>query len=190
MAVKPDIRIVGIPKLNKVLTQAEKEYVRDLRAKARSQMLPIANKVRTQIPTIAPISGMAHNGRTAWAQPKVAVYSNPKARAKRRRNTVGIVGFKATPPSRAVGFSYGELAGIRRKPPKPVSKGWNSTTVGGYHSYRVNGQGDAFIERLEQIRVRPGRFFYRHIRKYLPELRERMRGIVLETTADLNRKLK
>lgn len=187
--LKASIKPVGIPKLNKVLTDAEKQYVKDLRSKARAEMAPIASKVRSQIPTVAPIKGMEHNGRTQWALPKVSVYTNPKARAKRGRNTVGLIGFRANPPSGAVGFAYGELAGIRRKPPRPYSKGWNSTQIG-FHSYRVNGQGEAMIQRLEKIAVRPGRFFYRHVRKYLPELRERMRGIVEETTKDLNRKLR
>jgi hypothetical protein len=187
--VKPSIKVVGIPKLNKILTQAEQDFIKDLRAKAKTQMLPIASKVRSQIPTVAPIKGMDHNGRTQWAVPKVTVYSNPRTRAKRGRNVAPIMGFRATSPSRAVGFAYGELAGIRRKAPKPVSKGWYTTTVGGYHSYRVNGQGEAMIQRLEKIQARPGRFFYRHVRKYLPELRQRMLGIVEDTVKDLNRKL-
>ena len=187
--LKASIKPVGIPKLNKILTQAEKDYIKDLKKQARAEMAPIASKVRSQIPTVAPIKGMLHDGRTQWAVPKVSVYTNPKARAKRGRNTVGIVGFRATAPSSAVGFAYGELAGIRRKPPKPFSKGWNSTSPG-YHTYRVNGQGEAMIQRLEKIAVKPGRFFYRHIRKYLPELRDKMRGIVEETTRDLNRKLR
>lgn len=188
--LKASVKPVGIPKLNKVLTDAEKQFIKDLRAKAKAEMMPIASKVRSQIPAVAPISGMLHNGRTQWAVPKVTVYSNPKKRAKRGRNVAPIIGFRATAPSRAVGFAYGELAGIRRKPPKPVSKGWNSTTVGGYHSYRVNGQGEAMIQRLERIRVKPGRFFYRHIAKALPELRRRMAGIVEDTVKDLNKKLR
>jgi hypothetical protein len=188
--IKTTLRPVGLPKLKKQLSQAEKDFIKDLRAKSKAEMGPIVAKVRSQIPVVAPIKGMLHQGRSKWAVPKVSTYANPRARAKKGRGTVPIVGFRAASPKNAVGFEYGELAGIRRKPPRPVSKGWNSTTVGGFHSYRVNGQGEAMIERLERIRVKPGRFFYRHIAKYLPEIRTKMRGIVDNSVKELNRKLK
>lgn len=186
--IKANVRPVGLPKLKRQLTAAEKQFIKDLRRNARTELGPIISKVRSQIPAVAPISGMDHAGRTKWARPKVSSYANPRARAKRGRSTVPIVGIRATSPSGAVGFQYGELAGIRRKPPKPVSKGWNSTSPG-YHSYRVNGQGEAMIQRLEKIRVKPGRFFYKNVAKYLPEIRTRMRGIVEDSVKDLNRKL-
>lgn len=186
--IKANVRPVGLPKLKRQLTHAEKQFISDLKSKTKNELGPIISKVRSQIPAVAPITGMDHNGRTQWTRPRVSAYANPRARAKKGKSYVPIVGLRAASPSRAVGFEYGELAGIRRKPPKPVSKGWNSTSPG-YHSYRVNGQGEAMIQRLEKIRVKPGRFFYKNVAKYLPEIRTRMRGIVEDSVKDLNRKL-
>jgi len=147
-------------------------------------MAPIVSAVQAAMPTTAPIKGMAHNGRTAYAKPKVASYARPQARS-RKTAYIPIIGFKAT----GVGFAYAELAGIQRRAPRPVSKGWNSTSVG-YHSYQLNGQGGAFIQRLERIYAKPGRFFFREVLKDLPRVRRKIRGILEDRTKQLNRKLR
>jgi hypothetical protein len=182
------IVIKNLPKLGGQLAQAEKDYINDLKTKSKAEMSPVVSRVRAALPSVAPISGMAHNGRTRYVKPRVTAYAAPRAR-DRRRDYIPIVGFRAGGPKSAVGFDYAELAGIRRNPPRPISKGWNSTSQG-FHSYQVSGQGDAFIRRLEAIYAKPGRFFFRQVLKDLPRVRAKVRGILEQRTKQLNRELR
>lgn len=187
--LKGDIVIKDFPKLAYKLTQAEKDYIDDLKREAKAEMSPVASRVRSLLPSVLPLSGMNHNGRTQYRRPPVKVYAAPRVR-NRRRDYIPIAGFRAGGVKNAVGFEYAELAGIRRHPPRPISKGWNSTTAGGYHSYTVNGQGDYFIARLERIYARPGRFFFHNILKELPRVRSAVRKIVVDRTEKLNKELR
>jgi hypothetical protein len=186
--LNPKIVIKGLPKLGGQLRQAEKDYISDLKSKSRAVMQPLVGPVRKALPVVAPLSGMAHNGRTQYVRPNVKVYAAPRVR-NRKRDYIPIVGFRAGGPKSGVGFDYAELAGIRRQAPRPISKGWNQTSPG-FHSYRVTGQGDAFIRSLEKIYARPGRFFFRELLKDLPMVRAKVRGIVEDRTKQLNRELR
>jgi hypothetical protein len=138
-----------------------------------------------------PYGGMnTHAGRTRWDGVKVTTALTPStyARGKDEHPLVSIV---AT-GRKGLGFDYAELAGIRRRPPRKRSKGWNQTGPG-YHSYTVNGQGDAMIEKLNRavpFKGKAGRFAFAVVLKDKKDL-ERNTKVVLDKYADkINIKLR
>jgi len=74
------------------------------------------------------------------------------------------------------GLIYAELAGIERRPPRAVSKGWGSSSVG-YHSYTYNGQGKAFNKKLGSMFGKPGRFLFKRVLRRKPEIEAKVKKV-------------
>lgn len=158
----------GAKETAKALQEADRNAIKLLRNKLKTELLPEANSIVSEIPAVAPIKGMARtNGRTRWLQPKATIAFTPgSVRGFRGAQFSPLVTIKVQSPKDAVGFEMAELAGIRRHPPRRRSKIPNSSSYGkerGDGSYLNNGQGDNFIaalERAKPIKGRAGRFAF------------------------------
>jgi hypothetical protein len=112
------------------------------------------------------------------------------AKYAKGKDTHPLISIVAT-GSGGLGFDYAELAGIRRRPARKTSKGWNSTTPG-YHSYTVNGQGDAMIEKLNRavpFRGKAGRFAFAVVLSDRPQLERESMNILKKYADKANQKL-
>jgi hypothetical protein len=107
--------------------------------------------------------GMFHQGRSSWngARLTARVSVNPK----------DLITVTATGRSSAFGFDYAELAGIRRRPARRKSRTY--TKNGRATSHAVNGQGDAFISKLNTEFGKPGRFAWIRVLKRKPQIEEK-----------------
>ncbi len=157
-------RVEGVAEVTKLLKRFERDVLKEMRKELRSDLKPLTNDISTDINSQVTSKlqsrdyQMFHNGRTAWN----GVRGGTSLLASRTKSVA-----KLTFTGRAgeVGFNYAELAGIERRPPRSVSKGWYSTSVG-YHSYTYAGQGLVFNERLKKDFGKPGRFaFVRYLKK-------------------------
>ena len=193
-------RIIRVENLRETINQMKilgPDLIREMRKEMGTIAAPTMSKIQTSVPVISPLNGgfrktgmmrpyggmNSHSGRTRWDGVKVTTALTPStyARGKDEHPLVSIV---AT-GRKGLGFDYAELAGIRRRPPRKRSKGWNSTGPG-YHSYTVNGQGDAMIEKLNRavpFKGKAGRFAFAVVLKDKKDL-ERNTKVVLDKYAD------
>lgn len=175
----------------RMLRTYESDLYKDLRKSVNSQLKPLINPIESQINSSVTsslrneMSGMFHNGRTAWSgvrvTPKVSIRPRELLFIEGKGRNGGM--------SNQVGFEYAELAGIERRPPRPVSKGWGSTSVG-YHSYIYNGQGKAFNRKLTRAYGKPGRFLWKRVLKRKPELEAKVLDIAERLNIKINRRLR
>jgi hypothetical protein len=176
----------GDTEVFKMLRQYDKDLFAELRKKVNSQLAPqlepIENEINSSLTSSlrSNMRGMFYDGRSGWAGVKI------KARVSTRKRELIFLEGKGGNEGlgQQFGFEYAELAGIERRPPRSVSKGWYSTGVG-YHSYIYNGQGKAFNRRLTQLYGKPGRFMWIRVLKRKPKVEEK----VLQITDSLNIKI-
>jgi len=176
----------------KVLKTYEKDLYKELGKSLDSKLRPIMGPIQGQIN--GSVAGQLrsrrdagmfnHSGRTSWggAEVKVKTSASPK-------NLIFIEGKgPGSGDYGKLGFNYAELAGIRRKPPRPISKGWNETSAGGYHAYFVRGQGDGFIKMLNRYGG-PGRFLWKRVLNRKPEIEEKVIQIAESYNLKITRRL-
>lgn len=182
--------ISGNAETMKVLRTYEDELFKALRKRINTEvepiLTPIAGEINSQVTSQlkSQMPGMFHNGRTGWS----GVSLNARVSVK-PRELVFIEGKgRSGGLDNQFGFEYAELAGIERRPPRPVSKGWGISTVG-YHSYIYNGQGKAFNSKLTRSFGRPGRFLWIRVLKRKPQIEQKVMEIAEDLGVKLTRKL-
>jgi len=148
----------------------QNQFKKSLNSELEPILKPIEGEINSSVTSSLKnrMRGMFHEGRTGWSGVAITVKTS-----LRPNDLIFIEGKgRSGGLDTQVGFEYAELAGINRRPPRPVSKGWGSTTAG-YHSYSYNGQGRVFSERLTQTYGRPGRFLWKRVmnRKNMIELK-------------------
>jgi hypothetical protein len=152
----------------KTLRGVDRKVLNELRKELRGKVQPYANSIAQAVPAQSPLRGMRHNGVTRWeGKPKASVSFTPgKSRSGNRLLSIKVTGGSAK--SGPIGFDYAEVAGIRRRAPRPVSKVYEREGL--LQQHRVNGQGDAMIRALQRkvpIRGRAGYFaFQEALQKY------------------------
>ena len=152
----------------RTLRGVDKRVLRDMRKELRGKIQPYANSIAQAVPAQSPLRGMRHDGVTRWqGKPKASVSFTPgKSRSGNRLLSIKVTGGSAK--AGPIGFDYAEMAGVRRRAPKPFSKVYQREGLNQQH--RVNGQGDAMISALQRkvpIRGRAGYFaFEEALQKY------------------------
>ena len=174
----------------RMLRTYEGDLYKEFRKAVNSQLKPVVAPIEGEINgTVTAsirsnMSGMNHNGRTAWSgvrvTPKVSLRPRDLLFIEGKGRNAGL--------DNQVGFEYAELAGIERRPPRAVSKGWGSSSVG-YHSYIYNGQGKAFNRKLTSTYGKPGRFLWKRVLKRKPELENKVLNIAENFNIKINRRL-
>jgi hypothetical protein len=113
------MRVIGISEVAKTLKGIDNDIVKEARKDLRTGAKPVADAVKQNIPTEAPLRGMVHNGRTAW-QPsgvKVTVKTNFTKKAERKGTSlVSIVaGAQGKNSMGAAAFQIADMSGRKRK---------------------------------------------------------------------------
>jgi hypothetical protein len=161
------VTVTGAKETVAALKRADANAIKKLRQELKGVMQTEISTIVSGIPAFAPIRGMRHNGRTQWKRPRGRVSFTPGGvRGFSGRQFSPLVSLTFTGGTNSVGFDMAELAGIRRNPPRRRSKIAGSTSYGtqaGDGSHAVNGQGDYFIQALNDaapIKGKAGRFAY------------------------------
>jgi len=67
-------QVVGLQETLRDLNKLDKELSKEIRKDIRKVVQPLANAITASVPAQAPLSGLAHSGRTGWSnRKKVAV---------------------------------------------------------------------------------------------------------------------
>ena len=153
----------------RVLKEVEPELFKELKKKLTSEINPIIKPIQSEINSQVTqemrekMRGMFHTGRSSWngATLTTRVATRPRE----------LIFINATGSRSQVGFDYAELAGIRRRPARRKSRTY--TKNGRAMSHAVNGQGDAFISKLNTEFGKPGRFAWIRVLKRKPQIEEK-----------------
>jgi hypothetical protein len=107
------IDVEGVQDTINLLRRIEPDSIKELRRDIKNDpgLNAAASSIRSQIPPVAPLSGMMrHSGRTQYKIPRVA----PSFRTPRRflaRGEASLVTLVTTPPKDGVGFEIVDMAG-------------------------------------------------------------------------------
>jgi hypothetical protein len=166
-------KITGIAETVKILNSIDKQIVKQARKDLKTGAQPVANAVKANIPTKAPLRGMVHNGRTAW-QPsgvKVTVKTNFSKKAERKGTSlVSIVaGAQGKNSQGSAAFQIADIAGRKAK---------GKTTSGRAMIRKLNAQAKA------------SRYVYPVAQREIPYVRDQLVGTIRKLTKTYNDSLK
>jgi hypothetical protein len=179
------VTVTGAKETVAALKAADSKAITKLRQELKGVMQTEVSTIISGIPAFAPIRGMAHNGRTRWKRPTGKVAFTPGAvRGFAGKDYQPLVTLTFTGGSNSIGYDMAELAGIRRQPARRRSKIANSTSYGtqpGDGSHANNGQGDYFINKLEEVRPikgKAGRYAYDIFLRRKPFIQQKAIGFL------------
>ena len=106
------IKLAGVKKTLTELKRLDPELVKQMRKDIKNEpgMVNAMSAIKSKAPTISPLRGMIHNGRTAYARPRVAASFKPSVRLDRAKER-SIVTINTTPPKGAIGFQIIDMVG-------------------------------------------------------------------------------
>lgn len=182
------IKFLGVKETLKILQQVEPEMYKQLRKDIRSITAPAVSSIKNTVPSVAPLSGMVHSGRTGWSGVTVATNITPAQRSRAYGSTTAnLVAISSTGRSGQFGFNLADMSGRgsgRGRRPRAVTRPYerNGQTM----QHRLNGQGQAMIRNLAK---QPSRYVYPAIESQLPQIISAV-GVSLQQAAiAINRKL-
>jgi len=166
-------KITGIAETVKILNSIDKEIVKQARKDLRTGAQPVANAVKANIPTEAPLKGMIHRGRTGWNPSGVTakVKTNFSKKAERRGNPLVsiVVGGKGKSGSGAAAFQIADMAGRKAK--------------------GKTASGRAMIRKLNS-QQKASRYVYPAAEREIPYIQDQLVGTIRKLTKTYNDSLK
>lgn len=157
----------------------KKAMVKDAKLAAK----PLQTGIKAAIPSVSPLSGFNNPGRLGYGVGKPAKSVTTSYRTGRSRNTAitSLLSVKVNSPAVAL-MDY---AG--RKPRGPVRQVTRPYAYkGGTRTHRVNGQGEAMIDRLNTLR-RASRFAWPAAERALPAVQAQVKGILDKASSRISR---
>jgi hypothetical protein len=185
-------RVTGVADTVKVLSKLNKEIVNTARKDLRTGAQPVANAIKSNIPTEAPLRGMIHNGRTRWQPAGITAKVKTNFSKKAQRNETSlvsiVVGAKGKNATGAASFQIADMAGRKN------SSGRSGAIKpyaykGGTRTHRNNGQGRAMINKLNSI-ARASRYVYPTAEREMPYIINQVEGTIKGLSTSLNNELK
>jgi hypothetical protein len=161
------MRVVGIAEVAKTLRETEKDLVNRARKDLRTGAKPVADAVKQNIPTEAPMRGMVHNGRTAW-QPsgvKVTVRTNFTKKAERK------------------GYQLVSIVAGSRGKSAPGSAAFQIADMAGRKAKGNTRSGQAMIRKLNS-KGRASRYVYPAALRQVPYVQDVVRGTIRKLQRD------
>ena len=106
------VKITGIKETMSELKKLDPELLKQMRRDIKTEpgLVNAMSAIKSKAPAISPLRGMIHNGRTAYARPRVATSFKPSVRLD-RANQRSIITINTTPPKGAIGFQIIDMVG-------------------------------------------------------------------------------
>lgn len=166
-------------RLNAIEPELKKAMVRDAKLAAK----PLQTGIKAAIPSVSPLSGANSMGRLGWGQVKPVKSVTISYKTGRSKTTAitSLLSVKVNSPIVAL-MDY---AG--RKPRGPVRQVTRPYVYkNGVRQHRVNGQGEAMMDRLNSIR-RASRFAWPAAERALPAVQAQVKGILDKASQRISR---
>lgn len=148
----------------------KKAMVKDAKLAAK----PLQTGIKTAIPTVSPLSGFNNSGRLGYGVGKPAKSVTVSYRTGRSKISAitSLLSVKVNSPAVALmDYAGRKPRGAVRQVTRPYA--YKGTT----RQHRVNGQGEAMIDRLNQVR-RASRFAWPAAERALPAIQAQVKGIL------------
>lgn len=203
MANPEPIKFYGVKETLKVLQQVEPEMYKQLRKDIRQITASAVSSIRSNVPTVAPLSGMINPGRTGWSGVNVTTSITPAQRSRAfGSTTANLVAISSTGRNGQFGFNIADMAGRgsgRGRRPRSVTReyaykdGTRTHRLDGAgirkpnHNYKYATQGQALIANLSK---KPSRYVYPAIESQLPTIINEVSISLQDAAESINRKLK
>lgn len=179
------VKLKGVKEMVAILKSVEPELWKQLRSDIRRISAPAVSSIKSNVPAVAPLSGMNGNGRLSWSPVKVNLSITPAQRSRAfgstTANLVAIISKGSSGQGMVVADMAGKGGGRTRKPvtrPYPYK--------GGTRTHRVNGQGQAMIAALGK---QPSRYVYPAIERQLPAIRSGVASSIEAMAKTVNAKI-
>lgn len=191
MAKNDVVQFYGVKETIKLMRKFEPEMLKDLRKSIRQISQPAVLAIKSGSPKVAPLSGMAHNGRTAYSTPKVTVNITPSQRAYGVGSTTSnLVAIQATGSGKVYGFDIADMAGRANNAGKyQQTRKFVDPRTGNIVRRKINGQGQNMINVLNSRGGPASRYVYKNIENKLPAIRAEVAKTLDRTIGEFNRKL-
>lgn len=190
MAKDEIVKFYGVKETIREMRKVEPEMLKDMRKSIRQITKPGVSAIKSNSPKVAPLSGMANNGRSGYTTPKVTVQITPSARSGFGKTTANLVAITATGSGKQYGFDIADMAGRAGNAGKyPMTRRFVDPRTGEIVRRRVNGQGANIIRVLNSRYGPASRFVYKNLEDKLPAIRREVANIIDRTMMDFTRRL-
>ena len=192
MAKDEIVKFYGVKETIALMRQFEPEMLKDLRKNIRTIANPGVLAIKSGSPKVAPLSGMANDGRTAYSTPKVSISVTPGQRSRGFGSTTSnLVSITATGSGKVYGFDIADMAGRANNAGKyRQTRKFVDPRTGDIVRRRINGQGQNLINVLNARFGPASRFVYRNLEDKLPAIRREVAATIERTMDEFTRKLK
>lgn len=190
MARDEIVKFYGVKETIKLMRKVEPEMLKDMRKSIRTIAQPAVSAIKSRSPKVAPLSGMANNGRSGYTKPKVTIQVTPSARSSFGRTTANLVSISATGSGKQYGFDIADMAGKANQPGKyRQTRKFVDPRTGNIVRRRINGQGVNLIDKLNSRGGPASRYVYRSIEDKLPAIRTEVAKVIERTMDDFTRRI-
>jgi hypothetical protein len=174
-----DIVYSNVRELTKQLRAIEPALQKAMVRDVKTEIKPLQQAVKMALPTVSPLSGANTSGRLGFGSGKPANSTSIRYRTgySKRSAITALASVKVNSPMTSIMDYAGKGGGISRNGitrPYPYK--------GGTRTHRINGQGQAMINRLDSVR-RPSRFAWPAAERSLPMVQAKVQA-VLESAAN------
>jgi hypothetical protein len=184
------VKFYGVKETVALMRKIEPEMLKDMRSNIRQITQPAVSAIKANSPKVAPLSGMAHNGRTGYTTPKVTIQVTPGARSGFGRTTANLVAIKAEGSGKQYGFEIADMAGRANNDGKYTqTRQFVDSRTGQIVRRRINGQGTNMIRVLNARYGPASRFVYKNLEDRLPAIRREVASVIERTMDDFTRRL-
>ena len=181
------VQLFGVKETLNQLKQVQPEVYKQLVKDIKKAVSGAVTKVRSEIPAVAPLSGMNHKGISAWTSVKVTTRVTPNARGGSGGQPARLVQIEARSAGKNYGFEMSDMAGrgsgSGRRPSnmtRPYVRNGKSI------SYPKDGQGQRMINQLGK---KASRYVYGPVENDLPAIQMEVLKILDTAALSINRKL-
>jgi hypothetical protein len=184
------VKFYGVKETIKLMRKVEPEMLKDMRKSIRQITQPAISAIKSNSPKVAPLSGMANNGRSGYTSPKVSIQITPSARSGFGKTTANLVAIKAEGSGKQYGFEISDMAGRANNAGKYTqTRKFVDPRTGNIVRRRINGQGQNLINVLNSRYGPASRFVYKNLEDKLPAIRQEVARVIERTMDDFTRRL-
>lgn len=184
------VKFYGVKETIREMRKLEPEMLKDMRKNIRQITQPAVSAIKSNSPKVAPLSGMANNGRSGYTRPKVSVQITPSSRSAFGSTTANLVAIKAEGTGKQYGFEISDMAGRAGNDGKYTqTRKFVDPRTGNIVRRKINGQGTNMIRVLNSRYGPASRFVYKNLEDKLPAIRREVANVINRTMDDFSRRL-
>jgi len=129
--MQSSVKISGLKETIAELKKLDPELLKQMRRDIKNEpgIVNAMSAIKSAAPSVSPLRGMRHNGKTGYGKPRVATSFRPGVRLDNAKQR-SIVTINTTPPKGAIGFQIIDLVGKGNRGNSPKAQGMRAKLGG------------------------------------------------------------